>query len=211
PRHPTRGKDKRSVVFDDAQRRQQIVFLALDFVSGRVDEKHELAPWLIKFGVKREDLSWFQEHAVELPLIGINPYPMFSRKILTRSPRGLRIRMPYARADIIDQLAAMYWQRYGAPLIISETASVGSVKRRRAWLEDSVQAVRRVRARGIPLVGYTWWPMFALVTWACRQGEHPPAYYLKQMGLWDIDPDPSANLRRIRTPLVDFYRALVAG
>ena len=65
-------------------------------------------------------------------------------------------------------------------------------------------------ARGIPLVGYTWWPMFALVTWACRQGERPPAYYLKQMGLWDLDATPSANLRRVRTPLVDSYRALVA-
>jgi hypothetical protein len=129
--------------------------LALDLVSGRVDEQHELTPWLAKFGATREDLSWFQEHAVELPLIGINLYPMFSQKILTRSPRGLRIRMPYASAEIVDRLAELYWRRYRAPLIISETASVGSVKRRREWLDGSVAAARRVRARGIPLVGYT--------------------------------------------------------
>jgi hypothetical protein len=67
--------------------------------------------------------------------------------------------------------------------------------------------VKRLRARGVPLVGYTWWPLFALVTWAYRQGTHPPAYYLKQMGLWDLDPE----LQRRRTPLVDEFRALTAG
>ena len=208
-RTTTRGQDVRAPVLDEVHRRQEIVFLALDLISGRVNEQHELTPWLVKFGATHEDLSWFQGHAIELPLIGINLYPMFSRKILSRSARGLRIRMPYASAEIVDRLAELYWRRYRAPLMISETASVGSVKRRRAWLDDSVEGVRRVRGRGIPLVGYTWWPMFALVTWACRQGAHPPAYYLKQMGLWDIDPAPSANLRRGRTSLVDAYCALV--
>jgi hypothetical protein len=95
--------------------------------------------------------------------------------------------------------------------MIAETASVGSVKRRRAWLESSLAATRRVRERGIPLVGYTWWPLFALVTWAYRQGEHPPEYYLKQMGLWDIDADPAQHLRRVPTPLVEEFQSLVAG
>ena len=50
-------------------------------------------------------------------------------------------------------------------------------------------------------------PLFALVTWTYRQGPHPPEYYLKQMGLWDLD----AELRRVRTPLVDQFQALVAA
>jgi hypothetical protein len=144
------------------------------------------------------------EHPIPLPLIGINLYPLFSKKILVRSG-GLRLRMPYASAEIVTRLGRMYWERYGQPLFISETASVGSVRRRRAWLQDSITAVRELRAGGVPLVGYTWWPMFALVTWAYRQGRHPPAYYLKQMGLWDLDPD----LRRVETLLVSQYRELV--
>jgi beta-glucosidase len=59
----------------------------------------------------------------------------------------------------------------------------------------------------VPLVGFTWWPMFALVTWAYRQGHRPISDHLGQMGLWDLD----ANLNRIPTPLVDAYRALVSG
>ena len=35
----------------------------------------------------------------------------------------------------------------------------------------------------MPVNGYTWWPMFALVAWAYRQGVKPHAAYLKQMGL----------------------------
>jgi beta-glucosidase len=73
-----------------------------------------------------------------------------------------------------------------------------------------VHAVARVRARGVPLVGYTWWPLFALVTWGYREGRKPPADYLYQMGLWDLARDES-GLARVPTSLVDRYRELVTG
>src|SRR5215203_5978124 len=81
--------------------------------------------------------------------------------------------------------------------------------RRRAWLDASVAATRALRQEGVPVFGYTWWPLFALVAWAYRQGRRPPAAYLLQMGLWDIDADLDAGLARLRTPLVDAYRELV--
>ncbi len=127
------------------------------------------------------------------------------------SPRGLRTRMRYASADIVDRLAALYWDRYRRPLFVSETASAGSLRRRRAWLDDSVAAVRRVRGRGIPLVGYTWWPLFALVSWGYREGRRPPGDYLLQMGLFDLRPEGGDDLHRVATPLVERYRELVSG
>lgn len=193
----------------EAARRQELVFLALDLVSGRVDQHHALFGWLLKHGMREEDLRFFQERPVRLDLIGINLYPLFSEKRLVRTANGLRVRMPYASADIVDRLAEMYWKRYERPIFVSETASEGSLARRRAWLEDSVSAVSRVRARGIPLVGYTWWPLFALVTWGYREGQKPPDFYLKQMGLWDLKPS-EAGLERVETPLVERYRELIA-
>ena len=77
-----------------------------------------------------------------------------------------------------------------------------------SWLESSLDAVERSRARGVPIVGYTWWPLFALVAWAYRQGRRPLASHLLQMGLYDLEPE---SLARIRTPLVDLYRELAAG
>jgi beta-glucosidase/6-phospho-beta-glucosidase/beta-galactosidase len=188
----------------EARQRQEIVFLALDLVSGRMRPDSPLWPWLLRHGATEEELAWFHARAVELPLVGLNLYPMFTRKVLRRSGTRSRWTMPYATAEIVERLGRLYWERYRAPVFISETASVGSVARRRAWLQDSVAAVRRLRSAGVPMVGYTWWPLFALVTWAYRQGTHPPAFYLKQMGLWNLD----ASLVRRRTPLVDEFRQL---
>jgi hypothetical protein len=53
--------------------------------------------------------------------------------------------------------------------------------------------------------------MFALVTWAYRQGRRPVAEHLAQMGLWDIVPDEADPLRRVPTQGVETYRQLVSG
>lgn len=197
---------------EEAGRRQDIVFLALDLVSGRVDEHHPLWPWLLKNGAGETELHYFLRNAVELPVIGMNLYPMFTQKKLLRDAGGrFRIRMPYAGGDLITRLGRLYYERYRAPLMISETASIGSLRRRLDWLDQSVAATRQLRSEGIPLVGYTWWPLFSLVTWAYRQGRRPVAEHLAAMGLWDIVPDGEDPLRRVRTAGVDAYQKLVRG
>lgn len=194
----------------EAATRQELVFLALDLVSGRVREGTPLAAWLRAHGATDADLAWFAERAVDLPVVGMNLYPMFTQKRLYRTPAGrLRIAMTYANGELLTRLGRMYHARYHRPLMVTETASTGSVAKRRRWLEDSVVAVKTLRAEGVPLVGYTWWPMFSLVAWAYRQGKLPASYYLEPMGLWDLAPD---DLRRTETPLVAAYRDLcVAG
>jgi ABC-type proline/glycine betaine transport system substrate-binding protein len=72
-----------------------------------------------------------------------------------------------------------------------------------------MNAVMRLRERGIPLVGYTWWPMLAMVTWAYRQGTNPPEYYLTKMGLWDLKLGADGKLERIETQLVKKYREMI--
>jgi beta-glucosidase len=192
----------------EAHHRQEIVFLALDLVSGRIRPGHALWNWLIRHGAREDELGWFHQRPVELSLVGINLYPMFTHKVARRSARGtVRWAMTYGAGDIVERLATLYWQRYQCPVFVAETASVGSVARRAAWLQDSVASVKRTRENGVPLVGYTWWPLFALVTWAYRQGVREPAFYLKQMGLWDLDP----ALERVATPLVDQFRTLTAA
>jgi beta-glucosidase len=192
---------------EEVERRQEIVFLALDLISGRVTPAHGLHGWLLKHGATARELEQFERSAVPLELVGINLYPLFSRKVLVKRAGSLRIQMPYAGAEIIERLTALYANRYGAPVFISETASSGSVKRRTDWLVSSVEATRRARAAGLPLVGYTWWPLFALVTWAYRQGTLSPEKYLKQMGLWDLRSTPD-GLERVATSLVTLYRDL---
>ncbi len=130
---------------------------------------------------------------------------MFTQKEFVQTNSGRKTRLVYATGELVETLSSMYWNRYGLPLMISETASLGSVSRRRKWLQDSVKAVHRVRERGIPMIGYTWWPLFSLVAWAYRQGNRPFSQYLLHMGLWDLDE----SLKRVRTPVVDEYKKLV--
>src|SRR5581483_206517 len=190
----------------EVHRRQEIVFLALDLISGRINQEHSLYRWLLRQGATVDGLAWFEARAVDLAVIGINLYPMYSPKVLARTARGLRIRMPYTTTGIIERLSQLYWDRYHAPLVITETAAMGDVERRQEWLDASVAAVRNVRESGIPLVGYTWWPALGIVTWAYRQGTLPREQYLKTMGLWDLDPEPGANMRRMETPLVNSFQ-----
>lgn len=191
---------------DEVEKRQDIVYLALDLVSGRVAEGHPLRQWLHAHGASGPQLDAFAEHSVALEAIGLNLYPLFSRKRLLRDRAGrLRIRMPYSEVGLIEAIARGYFHRYGVPMMVSEAATSGPVARRLRWLEQSVASLAKSRSEGIPLVGYTWWPMFALVTWAWRQGERDVASHLLQMGLWDLDD----KLERIRTPVVNAYHALV--
>ena len=67
------------------------------------------------------------------------------------------------------------------------------------------------RASGVPVVGYTWWPLFALVSWAYQRSQRPLENYLLQMGIWDLAMTPDGDLARRPTLLVDLYREMVAG
>lgn len=194
---------------DEAERRQQIGFLALDLVIGRVGSGHPLYHWALRHGAGEADLEWFGERGVTPDLIGLNFYPMFSQKTLVKTLRGLRLRGSYGDGAMVERLAQLYWEHFRLPMIVSETAARG--RRREAWLAESVSAVRRIRASGIPLVGYTWWPMFALVAWAYRQGSKDIEQYLEQMGLWNLEPTVAGDLRRVETPLVAAYAELARG
>ncbi len=192
----------------EARLRTALVVLPLDLVAGRVGPGHVLHPWLRRHGADEAALAALREGAEPPDVVGLNLYPMFSRKILLRDARGrLRVRMPYTEDGLVEGVVRAHHRRFGVPVMIAETATIGPPARRLAWLARSVADVRKLRAAGVPVCGYTWWPMFALVAWAWRQGRADVARHLVQMGLWDLD----ADLARVPTPLVDAYQALAAG
>lgn len=194
----------------EADLRQSLVFLALDLVTGRVGETHPLRRFLRAHGIDDRAIDSFADRPVKPTIIGLNLYPMYTAKRLVRDGRGrLRVRMHYAEAALVERLARLYHARYGVPLAISETATVGSVARRLAWLEGSVEACRRLRAEGVPITGYTWWPLFSLVAWAYRQGRRPVTAHLLDMGLYDLARKAGDGyLERRPTPVADRFRAL---
>jgi beta-glucosidase len=189
---------------EPANHRQQIVFLALDLITGRVDgPTHPLFYWLLSNGFSKSDLNWFLSDPVTLDVLGINLYPMFSLKKVRKVGAKTFTTMPSAvGVSLTERLSTMYWRRYRVPLMISETASNGSVAKRSRWLTESTEACHHLRRAGVELVGYTWWPMFSLVSWSYLASKRPVEKHIVSMGLWDLDP----NLDRRETPLSHQFR-----
>jgi beta-glucosidase/6-phospho-beta-glucosidase/beta-galactosidase len=194
----------------EAETRQAIVFAALDLVQGRVGEP--VARWLRDRGIPDADIDWFRSNHVLPDIIGYNMYPMYSEKHVVRGRRGgIEIRIRRCGVRTFAELTRMYASRYGLPVFCTETASDGPPERRSDWIARSTAAVSLLRAEGVPVVGYTYWPLFSLVGWAYQRSAIPLDRYLLHMGLWDLKPDLQVpeNLNRTPTPAADFYRAVV--
>jgi hypothetical protein len=101
--------------------------------------------------------------------------------------------------------------RYALPLMVTETASAGGLAARALWMDQTVETVARLRLQGLPVVGYTWFPLFTLFDWSYRLGRRPLADYALHLGLYDCAFDARGRFRRHKTPLVDRYRRHVAG
>ena len=65
-----------------------------------------------------------------------------------------------------------------------------------------------LRADGLPVVGYTWFPLFDLFDWSYRTGTAPPADYLEQLGLVRLVADPGSSWSRRPTPAFERFREL---
>lgn len=193
--------------------RQEIVFLALDLVQGRVGESHPLLPWLEKCSIAKKTLSWHLENRVCPDVIGYNMYPMYSEKHLRRDAQGrLTVTIRRCGGETFEALTRLYADRYGLPVMCTETASNGSPSARIRWIDQVARSVDRLRADGVPLVGMTYWPLFSLAAWQYQRGQRSLEESLIHMGLWDLRADPAdpSALLRTATPAADAYRKSVS-
>jgi beta-glucosidase len=189
-------------------------FLALDLATGKVQGEHLLNPWLADNGFTEADREWFQANAVSFDFIGGNYYPW---GYVQKARRG-KLRMvsvprpeksPTSGTTIALPLAELH-QRYGVPILVTETSSKGTVERRTNWMNETLAAVRDLRSAGVPIVGYTWFPLFSMIEWEYRPATTPLADHLLHLGLFDSAFDEEGVLQRHATPLVEAYRAQTA-
>jgi beta-glucosidase len=181
-------------------------FLPTDLFLGAVDETHPLRGWLVAQGASDEMLDRLVRAGQRFDIFGVNFYPGLScHRLVLRDGRCVRRRFHGGAAELVATVRA-FQARYAMPVMITETSTHGSVGRRARWMHESLEAVSRLRADGVPVVGYTWWPLFSLVAWSYRRGGKELVEYLVHMGLWDLDVDGTGRLARRRTPLVDRYR-----
>jgi beta-glucosidase/6-phospho-beta-glucosidase/beta-galactosidase len=188
-------------------------FLVEDLLIGRIGSGHPMAEYLLAHGISEDDLSWFRDNTAEPDVIGINYYPSLSTERFVAGeqhagdPSDPRPRQDDGIKGLEDVIGA-WASRYKRPIFLTETSLPGGIDGRLQWLEASVAALRRMRAEGNEVVGYTWWPLFDMIHWSYRESRGLPQDYLLRAGLYDLEPDSAGTLSRVATPAAARFRAL---
>jgi beta-glucosidase/6-phospho-beta-glucosidase/beta-galactosidase len=175
-------------------------FLSLDLIYGhRVDSG--MYEYLRDNGMSREEYRFFMEtrlgrHCV----LGTDYYPANERRVAedgTRRPAGETLGY--------DDISTQYYDRYRLPVMHTETSAPQGISSDEAvqWLWKEWANALRVRNNGIPLVGFTWFPLVDQVDWSESGGpvEPGPPGQVNPVGLYDLD-------RKLR-PVGEAYRELI--
>jgi beta-glucosidase/6-phospho-beta-glucosidase/beta-galactosidase len=196
-----------SLAAEEEQRR----FLSYDLVTGRVTAAHPLFPWLLQHGASREALRELERRPLALDVQGLNYYPQWStRELYLKRTGRLASRVIASEASDFTEVLTRHYERYGAPIVVTETSAHGSDAVRATWLQTSLAAIRELRGRAIPVVGYTWFPMFTMVDWRYRFGRRPIQDYWLELGLYRLRQTDSHS-RWQRTGLVEQLRGYVTS
>ena len=192
----------------DVARRLERRHIVLDLVMGRVNRKHHLYEWLLKNGFASFDLRWFERNAQSIDVVGLDYYEHTETELFT-TPEGYYRQRPLHPPLGLYRAAQAYWNRYHIPLMITETSVSGTDADKLQWLERSTADVRRLRAEGFPVIGYTWWPVIDHLDWdgaLLHQTGH-----IHPVGIYRLERQAGGVLARHPTGLRDAYRALIEG
>jgi beta-glucosidase len=176
--------------------------LPWDLVSGKVDDDHPLYDWLKKNGAEESTLKALHDNAVKQDVFGVNFYP-WSIKLVNQDGK---LESGPQRGRLLHKVLTNVYGYTKVPLFVTETSSTGDLTARSLWMSETIDAVRIARGEGIPVVGYTWFPMITMIDWQYRTNKKPLENYLLHLGLWDSAFDSDGVLQRKETALVDNYR-----
>lgn len=186
-------------------------YLCFDLTTGRVKDDYVLANYLYAHGVTGVDLEWFCRNAVTFDFFGVNFYPWSYGELRQTSNGSIRYVTGDTSGDKIAVVIREGYKRYRMPIMITETSAKRDIRGRAQWMDETLDTVRALRMDGIPVLGYTWFPLFTMIDWEYRKGKRPLKDYLIHLGLYDSAFDSKDILRRHRTPLVKRYQRHIAN
>jgi beta-glucosidase/6-phospho-beta-glucosidase/beta-galactosidase len=170
-------------------------FMGSDLVVGMVDDRHILTEWFLKHGMTEADLQWHRDRPAELDIVGTNYYPEVSQQTLVRYQNEYIRRPRSGRGEGMKRSIRQFAERYKKPVVVTESSLNGTIAERGKWLAEAAIAVAEARAEGLPLVGFTWFPVLDLIDWVYRSGR-PLEEYITRMGPKHLNPDQIANFMR---------------
>jgi hypothetical protein len=185
-------------------------YLCYDLVTGLVGPEHPLYFWLISNGASPDELSEITRKKIQLDVMGMNFYPQWSTREFFVTPKGRIANRAVAEDENgFSKLIEDYYRRYRTPIILTETSAFGSDETRSSWLEASTRAIKSLRAKGVPILGYTWFPMFTMIDWRYRHGKLQMKDYRIELGLFRLNDSNGGAPRWTATPLVSQMRRYI--
>ena len=178
-------------------------FLSLDLNYGRrVDS--EMYEYLADNGLTREEYHFFLHHHLKHHCIMGNDYYVTNEHRVSKDGRTRASGEVFGYAEI----TAQYYDRYLLPVMHTETNLNEGATGEEAvdWLWKEWANVLRVRNKGTPIVGFTWYSLTDQVDWdsALRRNDG----HVSPLGLFDLE----RNVRpvgRAYKKLIEAWRAVL--
>jgi dTDP-4-dehydrorhamnose reductase len=184
-------------------------WLTFDLLFGRVGRSHPWFEIFLKEGISENELFSFLENPCPPDIVGINHY-LTSERYLSEDRQGFprhhwgsngRHRYADAEAVRIPSLSGLVgpyarldeaWQRYHAPIAVTEVQHGCSRDEQLRWLMEVWQAARDLRENGADIRAVTVWAMFGATDWNTLLREHNGFY---EPGAFDIrSPAPRPTI-----------------
>jgi len=156
-------------------------------------------------GFPRATLDRLSADPVPVDVIGLDYYPDTEHDFDVDETGATHI-VRASRPVGLAATAQAYYQRYDRPLFVAESSTSGTDAERRAWLAWNVAEIEAARARGVDVVGYTWWPLFDHIDWNTLLQER--SGFVCPAGLYHLTPTTAdrqptaavADFRRLARP-----------
>ena len=193
--------DVRSVPSAEIRLGNKLRFLSLDLLYAHPPDA-EVCMFLLDNGLTRREYDWFM--AGEPP-----GYQVMGNDYYGRNERILKPDGSSCQAEDVlgwHQITKAYYERYRKPVMHTET-NVFDADEAPTWLWKQWVNVLRMRAEGVPVLGFTWYSLVDQVDWDTELAEKNGR--VNPCGLYDLGRRPRPVAAAYRMLLEEFGRITV--
>ncbi len=169
-------------------------FLSFDLLYAH-PVRDDIRAYLRNGGLDDADYGWFMNHRFADHMIMGNDFYRRNEQIVmpggSIAPAG----------DVYGWylITRQYYERYGRPVMHTETNNIGGADEAPRWLWKQFLNVRLMRMEGVPVLGFTWYSLTDQMDWdiALRDQRN----MVNPIGLYDLDRKPR--------PVAGAYRQII--
>ncbi len=171
----------------------KVRFLALDLLYSH-EVRADIYAWLLANGLTPAEYRGFMNQGLHNRCIMGNDYYATNERIIDHDGNVVYVGEVFGWYLVTRE----YYQRYRKPVMHTET-NIREEANASGWLWKQWQNVLRLRAEGVPVVGFTWYSLIDQIDWDTALRE--PNGNVNALGLFDLE-------RNIR-PVGQAYKNLI--